>query len=156
VSTDGARVFSGVDQLRRAVGETLGTGPWLTVDPDRIDAFADATNDHHHGIHVDRDRAAAGPDGATVAPEYLVLSLVPRLGADIYRVDGVRMGINYGLDRVRFPRRATAGSRIRATATLASVEDSGAGVRAVVTYVVEVEGRDEPACIAETVRVLLP
>ena len=143
-----------LEQLRAAVGQELGTSDWMTVDQDRIDAFADTTDDHQW-IHVDRAKAAAGPYGATVAHGYLTLSLIPTLGAQIFRVVGARMGINYGLEKVRFPQAVTAGSRIRAVATLAEVGDVPAGTRAVVRYVIEIEGQAKPACVAETVRVVV-
>jgi len=148
------RVLRGREELHAAVGETLGTGPWLSVDQDRIDGFADVTEDHQW-IHVDAERAAAGPFGATIAHGYLTLALIPRLGADIFRIEGARMGINYGLEKVRFPHPVPAGSRVRATATLDAAEETPSGVRAVVTYVIEIDGVAKPACIAQTVRVVV-
>lgn len=148
------RVFTGLDDFRAAVGEHLGTGPWFVVDQRRIDGFADVTEDRQW-IHVDTERAKAGPYGATIAHGYLTLSLIPRLGAEIFRVDGPRMAINYGVNKVRFPEPVTAGSRIRAVASLVEVTDLAAGVQAVVRYTIEIDGRSKPACVAETVRLLV-
>ncbi|MFF7656139.1 MaoC family dehydratase [Streptomyces sp. NPDC007983] len=149
------RVFDTLEEFRAARGQTLGVGDWLEITQERIDAFADVTGDTQW-IHVDPVRAADGPYGATVAHGYLTLSLIPLLGGRIFRVDGVRMAINYGTNRVRFPHPVTAGSRVRAAAELARVEDTDAGVRAVVRYTVEIQGESKPACVAETVRVLVP
>ena len=149
------RVFDTVDDFRAAQGQLLGVGDWTEITQERIDAFADVTEDWQW-IHVDPVRAAHGPYGATIAHGYLTLSLIPVLGSRIFRVDGVRMAINYGLNKLRFPQPVAAGSRIRAVATLVSVDDVPAGVQAVVRYSIEIEGQDKPACVAETVRILVP
>ncbi len=149
------RVFDNVEDFRAAQGQLLGVGDWLPITQERIDAFADVTEDWQW-IHVDPALAADGPYGATIAHGYLTLSLIPFLARRIFRVDGARMAINYGLNRVRFPQPVTTGSRIRAVATLVSVADVPAGVQAVVSYSIEIEGHDKPACVAETVRVLVP
>ena len=148
------RVFPDLDAFCDAVGTELGTGAWFTVDQERIDAFADVTEDWQW-IHVDPARAAEGPYGATIAHGYLTLSLIPRLGGEIFRVEGPRMQVNYGSNKVRFPQAVTAGSRIRAVAALVSAENTGVGVQAVIRYTVEIEGQDKPACVAETVRLLV-
>jgi acyl dehydratase len=150
-----ARVFASLEEFRAEVGHDLGTGDWLTIDQDRIDGFADVTEDWQW-IHVDEESAARGPYGATIAHGYLTLALVPVLGGRIFRVDGPRMAVNYGVNKVRFPQPVTAGSRIRAHAHLLSVEDMPAGVQAVIRYTIEIEGQDKPACVAETVRVMRP
>jgi acyl dehydratase len=149
------RVFATIDEFRAAQGEVLGVGDWLEITQERIDAFADVTEDHQW-IHVDRERAGQGPYGATIAHGYLTLSLIPRLGGGIFTVHGARMALNYGTNRVRFPHPVTVGSRIRAVAGLVEVTDVAAGVQAVVRYTVEIEGCEKPACVAETVRVLIP
>ncbi|AGP54068.1 MaoC family dehydratase [Streptomyces rapamycinicus] len=149
------RVFGTLEEFRAARGQLLGVGDWLEITQQRIDAFADVTGDTQW-IHVDPVRAAAGPYGATIAHGYLTLSLIPLLGGRIFRVDGVRMAINYGTNKVRFPHPVTAGSRIRATAELARIEDTDAGVRAVIRYTLEIQGEAKPACVAETVRFLVP
>ncbi|MDR6174682.1 acyl dehydratase [Nocardioides zeae] len=133
--------------LADAVGSVLGPGPWRQVDQQRIDTFADATDDHQW-IHTDPERAAAGPFGATVAHGYLTLSLVPTLLGALVVVDGAAMGVNYGLDRVRFPAPVTAGSRVRASAVLAEVQPVGGGVQARFDVTIEVEHGAKPACIA--------
>lgn len=130
-----------------AVGSELGPGPWLQVDQQRIDTFADATDDHQW-IHTDPERAAQGPFGATVAHGYLTLSLVAPLLDALVVVDGAAMGVNYGLDRVRFPAPVTAGSRVRAGAVLAEVRPVGGGVQARFDVTIEIEHGAKPACIA--------
>jgi acyl dehydratase len=149
------RVFATIEEFRAAQGQILGAGDWLEITQERIDAFADVTEDHQW-IHVDPARAAQGPYGATIAHGYLTLSLIPVLGGRIFSVGGVRMALNYGTNRVRFPHPVTVGSRIRALASLVEVTDIAAGVQAVVRYTIEIDGCDKPACVAETVRVRIP
>jgi acyl dehydratase len=145
------RVFESLAALKAAAGEHLGHSSWRTVDQAQVDAFAEATGDRQW-IHVDPPRAAAGPFGTTIAHGFLVLSLLPALVAEIYRVDGVRMGINYGLNRVRFPAPVPTGAPVRAGARLVSVEDvAGGGVQLVSEVTVEREGGGKPCCVAETV-----
>jgi acyl dehydratase len=145
------RVFTSVDELRAAVGEELGTSDWLEVDQKRIDLFADATGDHQW-IHVDPEKAAAGPFGTTIAHGYLTLSLLPVLVPQLIRVEGVRMGINYGVNKVRFPSPVPVGSRVRAGARIADVtavaEDCA---QLTMRVTVEREGGDKPVCVAESV-----
>ncbi|WP_282795454.1 MaoC family dehydratase [Streptomyces sp. CC224B] len=145
------RIFRSADDLRAAVGEQLGYSDWLEVDQKRIDLFAEATGDHQW-IHVDPERAAGGPFGATIAHGYLTLSLLPVFVPQVMRVEGMRMGLNYGTNKVRFPSPVPVGSRLRATAVLTAVEptkDDGVQVTTAVT--VEREGADKPACVAESV-----
>ncbi|WP_030684064.1 MaoC family dehydratase [Streptomyces sp. NRRL B-1347] len=145
------RIFTSADELRAAVGEQLGHSDWLEVDQKRIDLFAEATGDHQW-IHVDPERAAAGPFGATIAHGYLTLSLLPVLVPQVLRVEGMRMGLNYGTNKVRFPSPVPVGSRLRATVALTEAEptkDGGVQVTAAVT--VEREGADKPACVADSV-----
>ena len=104
----GPRVFPDLEAFAAAVGEPLGTGPWHEVTQEQVNLFADATGDHQW-IHVDLDKAAKGPFGGPIAHGYLTLSLIPKLGADIYRVEGLSMGINYGLNKVRFPQPVKVG-----------------------------------------------
>ncbi|WP_030661881.1 MaoC family dehydratase [Streptomyces rimosus] len=143
------RVFGSLDELRNAVGEDLGTSDWLEVDQKRIDLFADATGDHQW-IHVDPERAAAGPFGATIAHGYLTLALLPALVPQLLRVDNVKMGINYGVNKVRFPAPVPVGSRLRATARIADVTEVPGGVQLATAVTVEREGGDKPVCVAET------
>jgi acyl dehydratase len=145
------KTFGSVGELTGAAGTLLGPGPWLEVDQSRVDLFADATGDHQW-IHVDPDRAAQGPFGGTIAHGYLTLSLLPVLMKDLYSVDGVRMGINYGLNKVRFPAPVRVGSKVRLTAEIASVEEiGGGGVQLVLRSTVEADGLDKPVCVAESV-----
>ncbi|GAA1191656.1 MaoC family dehydratase [Prauserella alba] len=150
-----ARVFDDLDSFVAAVGEHLGHSAWHTVTQEQVDLFADATLDHQW-IHVDPERAAAGPFGGPIAHGFLTLSLIPRLAKDIYRVDGLRMGINYGLNKVRFPQPVKVGQRIRASAELAETSPASQGTQAVVRWTLEIDGEAKPACIAETVTVLVP
>ena len=145
-------VFATPDELLEAVGRDLGRSDWMTVDQDRIDLFAEATGDHQW-IHVDAERAAAGPFGATIAHGYLTLSLISRLVPQIIRVKGISMGINYGANRIRFPHPVPAGSRVRASAVLTSAEEvaGGAAVQVVLTVAMEIEGAAKPACVVESV-----
>ncbi len=145
-------VFANLDEVLESVGRDLGHSDWLAVEQDRINLFADATGDHQW-IHIDAERAAAGPFGATIAHGYLTLSLVSCMLPQVLRVDGVSMGINYGVNRVRFPHPVTVGSQIRASATLTSAEQiaAGAGVQAVITVTIEIDGKSKPACVAELV-----
>ena len=132
------------------VGQHLATSPWVTVSQDRINQFADATGDHQW-IHLDPVRAASGPYGTTIAHGFLTLSLLPELTASAMRIDDVRMSVNYGLNKVRFPAPVPAGSRLRAQLTLQSYEPIKGGAQLVTLVTVEREGGDKPVCVAETV-----
>ncbi|MFR9800268.1 MaoC family dehydratase [Streptomyces sp. MS06] len=144
------RTFTSVAELKAAVGEQLGHTDWLEIDQKRIDLFAEATGDHQW-IHVDPEKAAAGPFGTTIAHGYLTLSLLPLFGPQLIAVEGVRMGVNYGTNKVRFPSPVPVGSRLRATGTITSVDDVAGGVQLAVAYTVEREGGDKPVCVAEAV-----
>lgn len=144
------RVFGSLDELRAAVGEELGTSDWLEIDQKRIDLFADATGDHQW-IHVDPEKAAAGPFGTTIAHGYLTLSLLPALVPQLMRVDNVKMGLNYGSNKVRFPATVPVGSRLRATGRIAEVTEVSGGVQLTTVVTVEREGGEKPVCVAETV-----
>jgi acyl dehydratase len=148
-----ARVFSSLDDLKAAAGEELGSSDWVTVTQEQIDTFADATGDHQW-IHVDPERAATGPFGTTIAHGYLTLSLLPAFAAQIYDVQGLAFGMNYGANKVRFPSPVPVGSRLRGTATLKETSDIAIGTQVVITFVVEREGADKPACVAEVVYVM--
>jgi acyl dehydratase len=144
-------VFETPADLEKAVGQFLGSSEWLEITQERIDRFADATGDHQW-IHVDPERAKRGPFGATIAHGYLTLSLVSRCLPEIVQVRGVAMGVNYGVDRVRFPSPVRVGSRIRASAELVEVERQKDGsVQAKIRVTVEIEGQTKPACVAETI-----
>ncbi|WP_327322501.1 MaoC family dehydratase [Streptomyces sp. NBC_01210] len=144
------RIFTSADELRAGVGAQLGHSEWLEIEQKRIDLFADATGDHQW-IHVDPERAASGPFGTTIAHGYLTLSLLPTFVPQILRVEGMKMGINYGANKVRFPSPVPVGSRLRASAVLQNVEEAGGGVQVTALVTVEREGGDKPVCVAESV-----
>ncbi len=144
------RNFASPAELAAAVGTHLGYSGWHLVDQQRIDAFADATGDHQW-IHVDAERAKAGPFGTTIAHGFLTLSLVPALLSEIIKVDGVRMAVNYGLNKVRFPAPVPSGSRVRGGAELVDVQQVPGGYQVVTRVTVEREGGDKPCCVAELV-----
>ena len=148
------RVFQGIDELRGAVGTHLGYSDWHTITQQQIDTFADATGDHQW-IHVDQEKAAAGPFGGTIAHGYLTLSLVPMLVWQVYRVDNVSMGVNYGANKVRFPSAVPVDSKVRAGVELLSVEPGGNGHRVIARVTIERAGADKPACVVEAVSVLV-
>lgn len=132
------------------IGRELGPTEWLEVDQARIDSFAETTGDHQW-IHVDPVRAAEGPFGTTIAHGYLTLSLCAPLAGEALGLTGYRMGVNYGLNRVRFPAPVPSGSRVRARCVVTSVDDVPGGEQGVVELTVEREGGDKPVCVAELV-----
>ncbi|MBO1331914.1 MaoC family dehydratase [Streptomyces sp. VRA16 Mangrove soil] len=144
------RVFKDVDELKGAVGEQLGYSDWVEIEQSRVDRFAEATGDHQW-IHVDPERAKDGPFGTTIAHGYLTLSLLPLFGPQLLSVEGMKMGVNYGTNKVRFPAPVPVGSRLRATAKITSVDDVPGGVQLAVAFTVEREGGDKPVCVAESV-----
>ena len=139
-----------LNSLQRRIGEELAVGDWVTVDQATIDKFAEATGDHQW-IHVDTERAKQGPFGTTIAHGFLTLSLLPRLAESAIKIDDVRMGVNYGLNRVRFPAPVPSGSRIRARMKLLGYEPIDGGAQLVMEVTMEREGGDKPVCVAETV-----
>jgi acyl dehydratase len=144
------RTFTSPEELIAAVGEHLGYSDWRQINQEQVNLFADATGDHQW-IHVDTEKAAQGPFGTTIAHGYLMLSLLPALVSDVYRVQGVRMGINYGLNRVRFPAVLPVGSKIRVGATLVSVDPTpDGGYQIVGEATLEREGGEKPCCVAQT------
>jgi acyl dehydratase len=147
--------FGSVDELRAAVGTEVGVSDWLIIDQDRINKFADATDDHQW-IHVDPELAAAGPFGKTIAHGYLTLSLLPVLVAPITHVSGVRMGVNYGTNKVRFPAPLPVDSRVRARVTVLSVDDVEGGYQVTAKVMIEREGGDKPVCVAESISRIYP
>lgn len=142
--------FTSLADLQAAVGSTLGHSDWIEIDQQRIDQFAAATGDHQW-IHVDPKRAAAGPFGTTIAHGFLTLSLLPSIGDDLITLDGARMGVNYGVNKVRFPAPVPVGSRVRGRVDLVSVEGIEGGVQLVCRTTIEREGGDKPVCVAESV-----
>ena len=139
-----------LNDLASYVGKELGTSSWVDIDQDRINAFADATDDHQW-IHVDAERAKDGPFGGTIAHGYLTLSLLIPMWTDILEVGDVHTMLNYGLNKVRFPSPVPSGSKIRARATLASFEIIPGGAQLAVDILVERQDGDKPACVAQLV-----
>jgi acyl dehydratase len=148
------RIFTTFDEVEAAAGEELGTSDWVTIEQDRVNQFAEATGDDQW-IHVDVERAKTGPFGGTIAHGYLTLSLVPWLGSRIFSWETPGAKLNYGVNKVRFPHPLLVGKRIRSTVTLAEVSEVPAGKQATLRHVVEIEGEAKPACVAETVVLLL-
>jgi acyl dehydratase len=149
------RVFDNVDELAAAKGEHLGYSDWHTVTQEQVNLFAEATGDHQW-IHVDQQRAAQGPFGGTIAHGYLTLALIPLLVKQIYTVNNLTMGINYGTNKVRFPATVPVGSRLRAGSELIDVLEARLGKQFVMRTTIEIEGGDKPGCVAETVVLLVP
>jgi len=133
----------------------LGYSDWHTITQEQIDQFAEVTGDYQW-IHVDQVKAAEGPFGSTIAHGYLTLSLAPKLVSEIFAVDGLSMEVNYGANKIRFPSPVPVGSRVRAGAELLSVKCTPNGAQAVVRVTIEREGSEKPACVAETVTLLVP
>jgi acyl dehydratase len=148
------RTFTTTEEIAAAVGEDIGPTDWVEIDQDRVNLFADATEDHQW-IHVDAERAAAGPFGGTIAHGYLTLSLIPMLTARLFAIETPGARLNYGLNKVRFPHPVRVGQRIRGRASVVSLVDIPAGKQLTVAYTVEIEGETKPACVAETVVLLL-
>ncbi len=150
------RTFADVFELVAAEGEHLGYSDWLTITQDRIDRFADATGDHQW-IHVDREKAAAGPFGTTIAHGYLSLSLLPHFGPQIYRLEKPpTMGVNYGLNRVRFLQPVTEGSRVRGGIELTEAKETPKGRLLTMQHQVDIEGEERAALVAEALVLLVP
>jgi acyl dehydratase len=143
--------YHSVAELEAAVGQEIGPTDWFEIDQQRVNGFADDTEDHQW-IHVDPERAAKGPFGGPVAHGFLTLSLIPYFSSQLRTVDNVTMGVNYGLDRVRFPAPVRVGSRIRARATIKSLDKlSDEAVQLVTRVTIELEGSEKPACVADMV-----
>jgi acyl dehydratase len=144
------KAFDGLDEFAAAEGTQLGPTDWLEITQDRVNLFADATEDHQW-IHVDPERAAKGPFGGTIAHGLLTLSLLPHFTHQLYTVENITMAINYGYNRVRFITPVRVGAKIRARAEIASVAQLDGAVQATVTTKVEIEGSDKPAAVAESI-----
>jgi acyl dehydratase len=143
------RTITGLDELKKAEGETLGTSEWLEVTQQDIDAFADATGDHQW-IHVDPERAKDTPFGGTIAHGYYTLSLAPKFSEEVMKLDGFAFAVNYGLDKVRFPAPLPVGSKVRMQAKLAELKEIPGGAQMKMELTFEREGGDKPVCVAET------
>jgi acyl dehydratase len=141
--------LDGPDGIRAAVGRHLGYSDWLLIEQDRVNQFAEATGDHQW-IHVDVERAKTGPFGGPIAHGYLTMSLSNYFLPQIVEVQGFSAGINYGVDKVRFPSPVLVGSRIRAGAEVVSVTDVPGGVQTTMKITIEIDGSDRPACVIES------
>ncbi len=148
-------VFPSIGALENAIGTHIGYSDWYLVTQEQIDTFAKATWDHQW-IHTEPDKAALGPYGRTIAHGYLTLSLVPALTYQVYRVEGILMGVNYGADKLRFPAPVLVGSRVRAGVEVVSLQLKSAGYQLRTKVTIECEGVDKPACVVETLTILVP
>lgn len=147
---------SPAELLKATPGQELGMTEWLEIDQQRINLFADATGDHQW-IHIDPERAKDGPFGACIAHGYLTLSLVNLFLPDIFKVHNISMGINYGVNKVRFPSAVPVGSRLRGRGEVVEVvEVKGGAVQAIVQVTVDIEGSDRPACVVDTINRFVP
>jgi len=149
------QVFDGLQELEDAVGTHLGYSDWHLVTQEEIDLFAEATGDHQW-IHVDREKAKEGPFGRTIAHGFLTLSFVPMFAADVYRVGGVKMGLNYGCNKVRFTSPVPVDSRIRGGVEIVSLEPRAGGATLTTRVTITCEGAEKPSCIAEMLVLLFP
>ncbi|WP_404302766.1 MaoC family dehydratase [Alicycliphilus denitrificans] len=146
-----AQVFNSAAAVLQAVGQDLGTTGWLAITQERIDTFADATGDHQW-IHVDPVRAQGGPFGTTIAHGYLTLSLANLFLPQLVQYQGLKMGVNYGCDKVRFPAPVPVGARVRGHGAVVAAEPvKGGGVQATVRITVQIEGSDKPGCVVDTI-----
>jgi acyl dehydratase len=143
------RTFETIAELQPLVGQDIATSEWIVVTQERIQLFADATNDHQW-IHLDRERAKAGPFGTTIAHGFFTLSLLPEMSASAFEVRGTKMGVNYGLNKVRFPAPVPSGSRLRGHFKLLAYDPLDGGAQLTVQVTMEREGSAKPVCIAES------
>ncbi|AIY49360.1 MULTISPECIES: MaoC family dehydratase [Mycolicibacterium] len=144
------KVFNGLDEFVAAAGSELGPTDWMEITQDRVNLFADATDDHQW-IHVDPERAADGPFGGTIAHGLLTLSLLPHFTHQLYRVDNVKLAVNYGYNKVRFITPVRVGANVRARAAISDVAQLDGAVQATMTVTVEIEGSEKPAAVAESI-----
>jgi len=145
-----ARVITGVDGLKTAIGEHLGYSEYFDVSQERVNQFAEATGDHQW-IHVDVERAKSGPFGGPIAHGYLTLSLGPMLYPTVVRIEGFSMGVNYGANKIRFPSPVPVGSKIRLGVKLLEVEEIANGVQMTMEFTFECQGASKPSCVAEII-----
>ena len=150
-----ATVINGIDDLRGRVGEELGVSEWVEVTQEMINAFADATEDYQW-IHVDPERAKDTPFGGTIAHGLFTLALGPKFSYEMFSIEGIAFGVNYGYDRVRFPAPLPVNSKVRMRATLSGIEDVPGGVQFKITQTFEREGGDKPVCVAESLSRVFP
>jgi len=148
------RVFTTFEEIEAAAGQEIGTTDWVEITQQRVDEFAQATGDDQW-IHVDVEKAKDGPFGGTIAHGYLTLSLVPWLGSQVFGLETPGAKLNYGVNKVRFPNPVLVGSKVRAKVSVNEVTDIPAGKQLTLGYVIEIDGQSKPACVAETVVLLL-
>ena len=148
------RILDDFDELAGLSGQELGTSEWLEVDQPRVNAFAECTEDRQW-IHIDVERAKDGPFGGTIAHGYLTLSLIPYLGSQVFSLETPGAKLNYGVNKVRFPSPVRVGSRIRSHVVMGEVTDLPTGKQLTFRHTIEIEGHDKPACVAETVVLLI-
>ncbi|MBL8376977.1 MAG: MaoC family dehydratase [Burkholderiales bacterium] len=139
-----------LEDLKNMIGQEIAISDWVTVTQERIDRFAEATGDHQW-IHVDPVRAKDSPFGTTIAHGFLTLSMLPLFSEQCIKMPSVRMGVNYGTNKVRFTNPVKVGSRLRGRYAIKSVEDIPGGKQVTMTATIEIEGQDKPACVAESV-----
>jgi acyl dehydratase len=144
------RMINGIDEMKTLVGEHLGYSPYTQITQEQVQQFADATGDQQW-IHIDVERATAGPFGGPIAHGYLTLSLGPTLSPQIFGVSGVAMGVNYGAGKIRFPSPVPVGAMVRLGVTLVSVDDIPGGAQVTQEFVFECEGASKPSCVAEVI-----
>lgn len=148
------RILNDSKEIAAAAGQELGVSEWITITQDRIDMFADATGDRQW-IHVDTERAADGPFGGTIAHGYLTLSMLPFLGAQVFAFAGDVARVNYGLNRVRFVSPVRVGAKVRSRVDMLDVTDVDKGQRVTLQHTMEIRGEDKPACVAESVTLVM-
>lgn len=144
------RIINGADELKGLIGEHLGYSPYVSISQEQVNQFADATGDHQW-IHIDVERATAGPFGAPIAHGYLTLSLGPALYPQVVSIGGFSMGVNYGTNKVRFMSPVKIGSNLRLGVKLLDVTDISGGIQSTMEFTFECEGADKPSCVAEVV-----
>ncbi|MEM8747857.1 MAG: MaoC family dehydratase [Actinomycetota bacterium] len=144
------RMIEGITGLKELVGEHLGYSPYTEITQEQVNTFADATGDHQW-IHVDVEKANAGPFGGPIAHGYLTLSLGPMLSPQIFGVSGISMGVNYGTEKVRFPAPVPVGANLRLGAKLLNVDDIAGGAQVTMEFTFEVEGAAKPSCVANVI-----
>jgi acyl dehydratase len=144
------KIFENISEFVAAAGSELGPSDWMEITQDRVNLFAEATDDHQW-IHIDPERAASGPFGGTIAHGLLTLSLLPHFNHQLYRVDNIAMGINYGYNKVRFITPVKVGANVRARAVISKVDQLDGAVQATMTVTVEIEGADKPAAVVESI-----
>lgn len=144
------KVFNDLTEFAAALGSQLGPTEWIEISQDRVNLFADATDDHQW-IHVDPERAAAGPFGGAIAHGLLTLSLLPHFSHQLYRVDNIALAVNYGYNKVRFITPVKVGAKIRARGEITAINQLEGAVQATTTITVEIEGLQKPAAVAESI-----